>query len=134
MLYVSWSFQDIFSLVLVGIVEFFKNVIYKNSNPTQVILQKDFEISLGEEYKSFSFYFQLTLLLSIQSLFLEKHGSKKNLVVASKLKCGKKVFVLLDEIVKINMWLALINVFDPKFQTLLRSVLAYSLILATSRR
>lgn len=59
------------------------------------------------------------LLLPIQGYFFEKRDSKKNLVLVSRSKSGKIIFILLDEIIGIYIRLTFINIIDFWLESLL---------------
>lgn len=74
------------------------------------------------------------LLPQIQSLLLEKHYGKKDLIVVIKARRGKTVLILLDKIITIHIQLAFVNVWGPRLKTLLREVPEDFSILITSKK
>lgn len=133
-LYIGQLVYNIFYLVLVSVVKFLPEIIYKNSDFSQVFPQRDFELGPSRQYQDIGSHFLFMIFLLIQSSLFEEHGGKKNLIATSKIRYSKIVFVLLDEVVIIHVQLALINVQCFMLKSLLWEVLGNSLILAINRK
>lgn len=119
MLYVSQLVYDIFKLVLVSITKLFLDVIYKNSDLTQALLQKDFKFGPHSRYQGFGLNLPFILLPPIQGSFFEEHYHKKDLVMALRPRCYKIVLILLNKVIVIYVRLIYIDVWGLRFESLL---------------
>lgn len=115
-------------------MEFPLDIIYKNSTLIEAFSQKDFKFDPSKKQQGFGINFALVLLTPIHSSLGRKRNCIKNLVVAPGPGCGKIIFTLLKEVIKIHIRLTFIDFSGPRFENPLWEVFRDSSILVTSKK